>query len=76
MTAPSKELATTNPPEPLGDWPAFPTSFSEGMRMRDYFAAKALQGMLSNPTVGRDKMVVESAWKIADMMLAEREKRI
>lgn len=51
----------------------------EGMSLRDYFAAKALQGMLaaldaaglnySNP-----EMMAEHAFVFADAMLAERAK--
>jgi hypothetical protein len=53
---------------------------SSGMSLRDYFAAKALQGMLSADC--EDKMAAWSnsdkaaAWsyEFADAMLAEREK--
>ena len=60
--------------------PAFPTvdenHYSvggEGMSLRDYFAAKALQGLLS----GRNyitEMNVQLAYEYADAMLKEREK--
>lgn len=50
----------------------------EGMTLRDYFAAKAMQGMLSAP---RGKFghrtgaaAVEDAYAIADAMLKERDK--
>jgi len=62
--------------------PAFPNShFSNvyGMTLRDYFAAKAMQGMLSNPklqaqilTAGQS-WIEESAWAVADAMLKARE---
>jgi hypothetical protein len=47
---------------------------AHGMSLRDYFAAKALQGLLANP----DKAWVESvyakfAYKLADAMLESRE---
>ncbi len=52
-----------------------------GMSLRDYFAAKALQGMLSHPglskTDGSDygpSDVAQAAFELADAMLAEREK--
>ena len=55
-------------------WPAV------GMSMRDYFAAKAMQGLLSDPEpydVTRGKTVeqeyAESAYRFADAMLAARE---
>ena len=50
-----------------------------GMTLRDYFAAKAMQGHLSNPTVtehpayDREGLVRES-YAIADAMLKEKEK--
>lgn len=46
-----------------------------GMTLRDYFAAKAMQGILANPN--KDYFVghlVGEAYIIADAMLAEREK--
>lgn len=68
--------------------PAFPVdSVSEheycGMTLRDYFAAKAMQGMLAYP--GDDSMgshhnnndakgVAKVAYQYADAMLAERAK--
>ena len=44
------------------------------MTLRDYFAAKAMQGMLANSnTTGFDAFdVVGAAWMFADSMLAER----
>ena len=60
--------------------PAFPESGArgmaaggEGMSLRDYFAAKALQGLLS----GRNHIAersVQLAYEYADAMLKEREK--
>ena len=54
-----------------------------GMTLRDYFAAKALQGLLSNPKL-QAKILAEggcasgwietSAWAFADAMLKERAK--
>ena len=50
-----------------------------GMTLRDYFAAKAMQGMLANPKLEKQILLVgkswieESAWKIADAMLKARE---
>ena len=45
----------------------------EGMTLRDYFAAVALQGLLASPNSGTGSAVV-SAYRVADAMLAEREK--
>ena len=54
-----------------------------GMTLRDYFAAKAMQGLLSNPKL-QAKILAEggcasgwiesSAWAFADGMLKERTK--
>lgn len=49
-----------------------------GMTLRDYFAAKALQGMLADPQVriggNATAALVENAYEVADAMLAERAK--
>ena len=59
---------------------AFPTEtslgFEEGMTLRDYFAATALQGLLSRG--GHDKINVHDVlahrtYQIADAMLEARE---
>jgi hypothetical protein len=50
----------------------------EGLTLRDYFAAKAMQGILANPgqldNVNNDaaKWVARDAYKVADAMLAAR----
>ena len=64
--------------------PAFPkTPFIEigtpqnGMTLRDYFAAKALQGFMankSNPMHFQPENDANWAYSIADAMLAAREK--
>ena len=49
-----------------------------GMELRDYFAAKAMQGMLANPKLQAQIIKVgqswieESAWAVADAMLKAR----
>jgi len=60
--------------------PAFPTPIISimqhtGMTLRDYFAAKAMQGILFGIECGPDdvKNVVESAYVLADAMLKARE---
>ncbi|MNP70642.1 hypothetical protein D3C76_1669020 [compost metagenome] len=63
---------------------AFPTPASEygghgtafGMTLRDYFAAKALQGICAHPdTWGRQvNEVAQVAYELADAMLAARVK--
>lgn len=62
--------------------PAFPTPryergdmYSLGMTLRDYFAAKAMQGMLAcpvQPQSGAD-MYASDAYFVADAMLKARE---
>ena len=46
-----------------------------GMTLRDYFAAKAMQGILTSTKDPRnnDKVIVGMAYHIADAMLKERE---
>ena len=75
--------------------PAFPLMmptarqriYSEGMTLRDYFAAKALRGWLANPTATPVEAGINDAdpqemaqvgavfaYTVADAMLAERNK--
>ncbi len=63
--------------------PAFPcapssTHFSaSGMTLRDYFAAKAMVGILANdsdPSPEQVPHIVASAYILADAMLSQREK--
>jgi len=60
--------------------PAFiATGYSEGMTLRDYFAAKAMQGMLANPKLQEQILkagqswIEESAYKVADAMIETRK---
>lgn len=48
-----------------------------GMSLRDYFAAAAMQGMLSSPDGGPSKLenLAGGAYKAADAMLAARERK-
>lgn len=45
-----------------------------GMSLRDYFAAKAMQGIISNVGVFNYKEISEVSYGIADKMLEERVK--
>lgn len=45
-----------------------------GMTLRDYFAAKALEGVLSNCQGVIDGSEVQTAFEIADAMMEERGK--
>lgn len=57
--------------------PAFPTlnnvRFFHGMDLRDYFAAKAMQGLLQHTAESTHQLASES-YDIADAMLKAREK--
>jgi len=70
--------------------PAFPTDnyaaivpmstgYSEGMTLRDYFAAKAMQEQIGNPLkLGDDeahRLIAERAFRMADAMLKAREQK-
>tara|TARA_R110000822_G_scaffold23689_4_gene72946 strand:- start:2681 stop:2869 length:189 start_codon:yes stop_codon:yes gene_type:complete len=55
--------------------PAFPTEMSDGMTLRDYFAAKAVQAFLACPatTTRNENMYAFDAYTMADAMLKARE---
>ena len=48
---------------------------TEGLSLRDYFAAKAMQGLLGNSTIESSAPAFVSKWayKYADAMLKARE---
>ena len=47
----------------------------EGMDLRDYFAAKAMQGLISEfSSEGWQRIVARNAYVVADEMLKVREK--
>ena len=67
----------------MKDTPAFPHTIEHlhepqttGMTLRDYFAAKALQGLLfdDNGDFSDRKWVAEKAYAFADAMMEAREK--
>ena len=56
--------------------PAFPAHGYEGMTLRDYFAAKAMQGMMADGQILQlveDKELAKAAYGLADAMLKARE---
>lgn len=65
--------------------PAFPAGTAwAGMSMRDYFAAKAMQGLLANPKLANENLkhggahsgwIEDSSWAFADAMLKARNDR-
>lgn len=52
---------------------------SDGISLRDYFAANALQGLQANSHISRGLVLISSemaswAYELADAMIAERDK--
>ena len=66
----------------MNNTPAFP-SFDyitqegrenpKGMTLRDYFAAKAMQGLLARTSTSNGDVIVKDSYALADAMLAARE---
>ena len=60
---------------------AFPNNRSEGMELRDYFAAQAMQALIpvTLKTIADElvtpKNLVDSAYQWADLMMKAREKK-
>jgi hypothetical protein len=53
---------------------AFPNNRSEGMTLRDYFAAKAMQGMMSDHTRDNSaKEIADYAYQVADAIMKARD---
>ena len=53
--------------------PAFPCPDHDGLTLRDYFAAKAMQAYLTAPDTGWEfDEVASAAYEMADAMLKER----
>ncbi len=46
---------------------------SDGMTLRDYFAAKVMQAMLGSNWTLKDEEIPARAYKMADMMMRARE---
>ena len=66
----------------MKDIPAFPTTVEnynnmdpsgDGMTLRDYFAAKAMQGLLTQVDDPYYPSVASKAYQLADAMLTARE---
>ena len=54
---------------------AFPDQFKDGMTLRDYFAAKAMQAMISCADITATPEVFAcQAYIVADAMMKERER--
>jgi hypothetical protein len=67
------EIKTGGPAFPLvREWAAGPWEHEAGMTLRDYFAAKAMQGLLQHTAESTHQLASES-YDIADAMLKARE---
>lgn len=89
MNEPIKKIDDGGPAFPQDDATVNRINGAGGMSLRDYFAAKALQGYLSNPTVlPPEKQIQDStnpqdmanvaalfAYMVADAMLADRKEK-
>ena len=59
--------------------PAFPVLalprgvYNNGMTLRDYFAAKAMQGLLASTKVNDARIIAIDAYQAADAMLKARQ---
>ena len=61
--------------------PAFPLTtasdpISDGMTLRDYFAAKVAQGYVVSDSIPSPKDVAEYAYRVADALLEVRSKEV
>ncbi len=60
--------------------PAFPAMHFDlgddehGMTLRDYFAAKAMLGLLNSTRISQPDWIAKDAYEMADAMLKERNK--
>ena len=68
---------TGGPAFPFVEPPTAGYTIAKGMTLRDYFAAKAMQGLLAGTvtptTVWSHDEVAETAYNVADAMLKARE---
>lgn len=50
--------------------PAYPANGHYGINIRQYYAAKAMQGIVSNPDCSFNfKIIAENSFKIADALI-------
>jgi hypothetical protein len=57
----------------MNDTPAFPSpNMNTGMTLRDYFAAKAMQGMMVEVHDPDCNYIAEVSYRMADAMMAAR----
>lgn len=76
MSEEQKQIDTGGPAFPL-NWEDKGEYWAFGMTLRDYFAAKAMQGMIGGnwPTNSADQEnIAEFSYELADAMMKERDK--
>ena len=60
----------------MNDIPAYPITArttKEGMTLRDYFAAKAMQGLMFDVQIPDCGYIAKTAYEMADAMMKARE---
>jgi len=60
-------------PDMAGQLNCIPSSSDAGMSLRDYFAAKAMQGMMVDVEQPKCNYIAKTAYEMADAMLKARE---
>jgi hypothetical protein len=50
-----------------------PSGHSQGMTLRDYFAAKAMLGLLTSTRISKPDWIANDSYEMADAMLKARE---
>ena len=70
IQGPNSPLAKSFPYEPM---PHCPQLVFNQVELRDYFAAAALQGILSSTQTGHLQIIAKDAYGMADAMLKARE---
>lgn len=78
-----KRQAKQRKEKPMSNQPAFPCDLTmydkevanamQGMALRDYFAAKAMQGMMVDVEQPRCDYIARTAYEMADAMVKARE---
>jgi hypothetical protein len=53
---------------------AFPCQYNDGMELRDYFAAKAMQALIHVQVKTKQQQTAEAAYEWADAMMKARGK--
>jgi hypothetical protein len=67
------QMSNTNTGGPAFPCPTISIGQHQGMTLRDYFAAKAMQGMMHDVTQPVGEVIAAWAYEVADAMLKARE---